>query len=285
MIDTPQAPAESPEAEVKPDLASEAPETTAAAPPEPKPETVDGEEAGAEDQPSAPWWQDEAVDTEETLYNHESLKALREASDQESFRRGRSDTHKRMQGFLQDQTKGISSIDSNIQQFVADFRNLLEDSEKDTVKGLSRLLRDNKDTFAALQGLHQQGAWWVGKRDVVADIGKALDNGDLSLEFGPRFERLSQGDADPTIYTDLVEIIVASAKESWEKTERPKIEKQVKTRLEAQARDKARQAGSPPVKPKGGGGTPTPTKPKGQMTGEQRADEFEKKHGRRPRNM
>lgn len=285
MTDTTQAPVESPEVDAKTDLAGDAPEQ-AAAPSEPKPESTDGDDTGAEDQPTTPWWREDTIESEENILSHESLQPTLEERDKSSFEKGRSQTHGRMQGFLEKELVGIQSIDTNVQQFVADFRDLLEDADKDTVKGLNRLLRDHKPTFAALQGLHQQGAWHIGKRDLVTDIGKALGNGDLTSEFGSRLERLSQGDSDPTIYTDLVAGITAVAKASWEKVERPKIEAQVKKRLEAEARNKTRQAGSPPAKPTGGGsgGTETP-KPKGQVTGEARADAFEAKHGYRPKNM
>lgn len=287
MTQPAQAPADSPEVDTKPGLASDAPEQpSAAAPSEPKPESTDGEEAGAEDQPTTPWWREETIESEEGILAHESLQPILEERDNKSFKRGRSETHGRMQGFLETQTTLIKSIDVGIQQFVTDWQDLQEDADKDTVKGLNRLLRTHKPVFDSLRGLHQEGGRWSGAKGIVAELGSITGDPTLFTEFGPRLDHLSQGDTDPSLFSDLLSSITKSAQEAWEKVERPKLEAQIKKRLEAQARNTTRQDKKPPVKPAGGGGgTETSAKSSSQVTGEQRADAFEKKHGYRPRNM
>lgn len=264
----PETPDSPPQAGLQPDPAPTpaSPETPASGPgPEAEPKPTGGEPgaggepqqpAEGEPQPSG-WWT--SMESPEALWEHEEAKSRLTESDREGFKRGRSETQQRMQPFLQQQTKHLSSIDGSVQTFVREFNKVTraKDASGDLIfepQALSDFLHEHDSTFDALKGVHQEAGKWLGAKGVVAEMSKALDDSGFYTEFADRLEGMSQGMTDPTLFPDIVERITASAKEQWIKTERPKLEKQVRERMEAEGRAADRNEGRPPAKPVGGGG-------------------------------
>ena len=265
MTDNPaptKAPESPPQAGLQPDPAPTPPSSGTPAP-GPGPEAgsqpeggVAGAEAGQQPAPedgSPPsgWWT--SPESAEALWEHEEAKSRLEQSDREGFKRGRTETQQRMQGFLQKQTHHLSSIDGGVQRIVRDFNKLAKSEDADA-QAISNILDEHAGTFEALQGVHQEAGKWVGAKGVMAEMGKALEDSGFYTEFSERLDGISQGMTDPTLFPDIVErISKAAVKQAMEK-ERTKIEKQVRERVEAELRAEARSDGKPPAKPVGGGG-------------------------------
>ena len=259
---TTEAPASPPQVGLQPDPAptSPSPETPASRPGPAAEPTPAGGVVGAEAEPQqtpegepqpSNWWT--SLESEEALWGHEDAKSRLEESDGEGFKRGRSETQQRMQPFLQKQTQHLSAIDSSVKKIVQAFNRVVKSEDADP-QAVKDILDEYSTTFDALRGVHQEAGKWAGAKGVVAEMSNALEDSGFYTEFSGRLESMSQGMTDPTLFPDIVERITASAKEQWMKTERPKLEKQVRERLEAEMRARERGNGKPPAQPAGGGG-------------------------------
>ncbi len=254
MVTEPQAPASPPKDSLTADPAlSEAqpPQETppADAPPE-KPgdgePVVEGDEAGAE--PVADESPYKGLSDDE-VWDHETLKPRREEADAAAEKRGRVAVQERVQGHVRRQSGQLESIDGKLQSFTDSWNDLVQGDAVEAAD-VKALMREHRDTFAAIKGQHQTlGAQSGVKNAVMTVIG---DNPELTSDYQTRLDNVFQyGLDDDTFYSDLR----ASLAEAETKPLRDEI-KELKfknTRLEAEATAAGRVEGKPPAKPQGGG--------------------------------
>ena len=168
---------------------------------------------------------------------------------------GQDAAHKRMDGHLRNQTAHLRTVAESMPAIAKGLTALekraREGGDSATIEEYDELLTKHGERIDTFTGYtyHAGGvAGWIGL------LGGLDDSGELAKEYGPRLQAVGNQDADPTLMADIKEAITGAAKEQWEKTERPKMEAQIRKNVEAELRQEGRNGNSPPAAPKGGGG-------------------------------
>ena len=253
MVTEPQAPASPPKegltSDPAPEEALKPQETPADAPPdEPGADKPpEGDEPGAEaDADESPY---KGLSDDE-VWDHETLKPRREEADAAAEKRGRVAVQERVQGHVRRQSGQLESIDGKLAAFTDSWNDLVQGGTLEAAD-VKALLREHRDTFAAVKGQHQSLGSQSGiKNAVMMVIG---DNRELVTDYQTRLDNVFQyGLDDDTFYSDL--------RASLAEAEAQPLKAQVKekdltiTRLRAELKAAGREEGKPPAKPLGGGG-------------------------------
>lgn len=248
MDETPVAPAEAPSAPPAP-LAPQAEPEPVAAPPEP----AEGGEPGPEPEPSY------SFKSLEELAEHEEVSGLIRQREEAALEKGRSETHSRMQPFLERQTKFYEDTATKVDGLFNAIKRAQRDGTLDA-DGLNNILEDHGDAINALRGVDAERGRWAGITQLVGVLGQQVGATDLAQRFATRITELSHsdqryGDSDPHLWSDLTKALTKAAVDKALEDERPKIEKQIRERLQAEARANGRAASPPPAKvPSSAGG-------------------------------
>ena len=246
MVTEPQAPASPPTegltSDPAPEEAPKSQETPADAPPEPGAEQPpEGGEPGAE----SPY----AKLSDDEIWDHDTFKPRREEADVAAEKRGRVAVQERVQGHVRRHSGQLESIDGKLESFTESWNDLVQGGTIDAAD-VKALLREHRDTFAAVKGQHQALGSQSGiKNAVMTVIG---DNVELASDYQTRLDNVFQyGLDDDTFYVDLR----ASLAEAETKPLKAEIKdlKLKNTRLEEEAKAAGRVDGKPPAKPQGGG--------------------------------
>ncbi len=167
---------------------------------------------------------------------------------------GQDAAHKRMDGHLRNQTAHLRTVAESMPAIAKGLTALekrARDGDPGAIEEYDELLTKHGERIDTFTGYtyHAGGvAGWIGL------LGGLDDSGELAKEFGPRLQAVGNQDADPTLMADIKEAMTGAAKEQWEKTERPKMEAQIRKNVEAELRQEGRNGNSPPAAPKGGAG-------------------------------
>lgn len=250
MVSEPQAPVSPPKdglvSDPAPEEAQKPQETPADAPPaEPGAEQPpEGEEAGADESPYKGLSDDE-------VWGHETLKSRREEAESAAEKRGQSEAHRRVQPLVQRQVAELSSIDGKMQSFTDSWNELLSGGTVEAAD-VKSILREHRDTFAAIKGEHQRLGNQAGVQSAVMTV--IGDNRELAEEFQSRIDNVFKyGADDDSFFGDL--------RGSIAEAETKPLKEQIKekdltiTRLQTELKQAGREEGKPPVKPQGGGGS------------------------------
>ena len=224
--------------------ASPAAETPAPEEAAPAPETTE-DDGGKEVEPTP-----EQLLT--TLAEH--VQERETAKYTEGRKEGASETHSRMQPFLQRQETAMKSINQGVTDFASDFSEWREDPASDT-KGLDRVLTKHKDTFEALGQVQLDRGGWNGWGGFVNNLGLQSKDTGLAQEFLPRLQHMANGDSDDGFWPDLHERLTDTARKEGFEEGRKKGTKETEVRHAAEARDNGRQKEAPPAKVAAGAGT------------------------------
>ncbi len=252
MVTEPQAPASPPKEGLTSDPALEEAlkpqETPADAPPdEPGADKPpEGDEPGAEADAESPY---KGLSDDE-VWEHEQFKPRREEADAAAEKRGRVAVQERVQGHVRRQSGQLESIDGKLAAFIGSWNDLVQ-GETLEAADVKALLREHRDTFAAVKGQHQSLGSQSGIKNAVMTI--IGDNRELATDYQTRLDNVFQyGLDDDTFYSDL--------RASLAEAETQPLKAQIKekdltiTRLKAEAKAAGREEGKPPAKPLGGGG-------------------------------
>ncbi len=259
----PQAPTAPAPAESPPQGLPEgsAPESTAdlikAAGPATEAKPPEGDDSGGRDgapegappegeEPKGPAWS-EAKDLDSLVAVEEVAQHI-EGRETAAFDRGRSETHSRMQPFLQKQEETLGSIDKTMGQFAKSWNRMVKDGAL-TKDDIGDLLENNEGAFAALAGVHQDAGMWQGIGQVVERVGSVLNDNGLAHEFVGRVQNLRKGLQDPTFVEDFVEK-VAEAKTKPIRDQLKEANANI-LRLENEAKQAGRTETPPPAKTSG----------------------------------
>lgn len=254
------------------------------------PAPAEGGEGGAQKTEPPAW---AAIPEASGVLEHESIAPLveervntaREAAKKE----GHSEAHRRLQPLMDRQQDTLRGIDERLTRFSTDWNRLTRAKDADGNPAidparLQDLLDDNRESLAALGGLHRNEGVWSGAAGLVKELANAMSSDAFSSDFRPRLERMQRGDTDSGIFTDMVEAIAGSAKKPLQ-DELKEAKAQI-TRLESEAREAKRNGQPAPANPPGGAAT-SPTDRaaadavlrSGKTTPEEKKAAFQRKHG------
>ena len=258
------------------------PQPSADLAPDPAPQPAAQAEPGREESPApAEGGEPTGGDGDGTPTPAAQLTALAEhvkEREKAATEKGRSETHSRMQPFLQQQTGHLRRIDEStatIAEELVTLKERAEDPEDTSVsmKDYNALLTKHKEMFPALSEQKYTAGWWGGLSNMVGAIGKHLGDDKIVEQFTPRFQAVANNDSDPTIVEDFVDAITAAAVKAALETDRPKTAKQARDNQAAEIRQMARNGTPPPAASAGNaGGAKRTVKDIEKMTAEQIAE-------------
>lgn len=168
---------------------------------------------GTETPPEQPAWA--GLSSREEVLELPEFKEHVSKREESARDEGRSETHRRMQPFLERQTGHIQQVAKNTQE-MRDALLDLQDSGNIDVAELNKWLRRNSDTIAALNGVYGEAGKWAGVRGLLQQLSQAAGNPELVSRFDSRINEISHsnwdyGDPDPHIWGDMFKAFTASA--------------------------------------------------------------------------
>ncbi len=183
----------------------------------------------------------------------EHVQEREQAKHAEGKKEGASETHTRMQPFLQRREKAMDHINQGIKDFASDFSEWREDPTTD-IKALDRLITKHKDTFETLGQVQLEQGGWQGWAGFLNNISAQFKSPELAQEFLPRLQHMMQGDSDEGFWPDFYERVTDTARKEGFEEGRKKGNKETETRLAAEARANGRSGEAPPPKVAAGAG-------------------------------